>query len=238
MIMVMTPHNPLGSGGGVTADERRDMLLLEYACGALDEAASLMVASWLALSPEAKKIVAQYERLGGAMMCQTCQPERMAEDSLRQVLDKLECSERAAALAANRRTAQACNMHFPEPLQAYLDSSPAWRGLCRGIDMFELPLDDCGHAMLFRTRPGAAMDHIRPDGFDMTLVLDGAFGDGAHLYRRGDFLFADHQSGGRYVADTHMGCLSFVIGAHAPQPAPAGPTGLGALIRSFFRRSK
>jgi hypothetical protein len=76
------------------------------------------------------------------------------------------------------------------------------------------------------------MDHIRPDLFDMTLVLAGGFGDGSAAYSRGDFMFAQNLSGRRYVADSIQGCLSFVISQSAPRPV----SGIGAFIRSFFKR--
>ncbi len=218
------------------ANDRRETLLLEYACGALNEAAALMVASWLTLSPEARRAVARYETVGGALMCQGCRPERMEESSLRRVLDKLECADRAARLAACRPSPSQ-DLPLPTPLAACLTGNPIWHGLCRGTDMAELPVPDGGRAMLLRSRPGAPIDRFRPAGFEMTLVLDGGFGDGAAFYSRGDLLLREGWQTGarpnRYVADSMRGCLFFVIGDQAPKLSPGG---VKAFLKSLFRR--
>ena len=61
-------------------------LLMEYANGCLDEGQSLIIAAHVALSPSARKTVAQYESVGGAMLDDCCGKVAMTKDALALVL--------------------------------------------------------------------------------------------------------------------------------------------------------
>ena len=138
--------------------DRRDMLLLEYACGALDEAASLMVASWLTFSAEARAVVASYEMLGGTLMCQTCQPIRMEESSLRNVLDRLGI---AAHWDQPRDNETPCRANLPLPLHPYAQQN-YWQPMGHGVRILSLSLPAvCTHALADRIGTGRAIHAVR-----------------------------------------------------------------------------
>ena len=72
-----------------------EALLLAYVAGALDAAQNLAVAAHAALSLNARMRIAQLEALGGALLCQGCEPHNMSEGALDKVLGKLDacCGE-------------------------------------------------------------------------------------------------------------------------------------------------
>ena len=67
-----------------------DILVMDYACGALDESLSLLMAAHLTLSPEARRRMAMLDCLGGALMDECCEPVAMLEHSLQSVLGRLD----------------------------------------------------------------------------------------------------------------------------------------------------
>jgi putative transcriptional regulator len=190
--------------------DRHDMLLLDYASGALDEALSLIVASWLTLSPEARAIVARYETVGAHLMCQNCTPERMAEGSLKKVLDRLGARQPVAVTkAATQATGDPC---VPWPLRSYMSGCPSgWQRAGEGARILDLSLVRPGRASVLALEPGRSAPRGAGAGVEMTLVLKGAYSDGEGFYRSGQLAIHDAGFARRYTADRAEGCLTLVI---------------------------
>ena len=69
-------------------NETYHSLLIDYASGSLDEAHSLLVAAHIALSPNARRIVQEYESIAGGLLHECCAPVSMCEEALQSVQTK------------------------------------------------------------------------------------------------------------------------------------------------------
>lgn len=211
-------------------DDRRTMLLLDYACGALPEGPALLVAAWMALSPEIWRNVRQLESLGGVLMSQGCTPVRMKEDSLRQVLGRLETQERSM------QPHPASHSTLPWPLCSYLScADSAWTPVGRGIRMYDLPVQPHpGHAAVMKLQPNISAPPPRCEQVEMTLVLEGSGNDGNMLYRRGELIIRENACDTRFTAERE-GCLSFVV-SDGPGPAQKQVSAFSRFLKSLFGR--
>ncbi len=183
-----------------------DALLFEYACGALDEAASLLIAAYLTLSPPARRQVAGYEACGGALISHACAPVQMKQDSLSRVLDRMVDS------APCNDGSCAGHQGMPGILQSYVSADrKAWKPAGPGIRICEVTLASApGRASVTRMNPGRTLSR-RCEGLELALVLDGAFSDGQDFYNRGRLTIAEPGRPVRRLSDSHAGCLYFTV---------------------------
>lgn len=188
-------------------DDRRTMLLLDYACGALPEGPALLVAAWMAMSPDIWRYVRQLEALGGMLMSQQCPPVQMKENSLDRVLNRLD--EKRAANAMATRPAQS---GLPWPLCSYLDcADSAWTPAGRGVRIYDLPAQPGpGRASVMKLQPHSCAPPPCCERLEMTLILEGAGHDGQSLYRRGELVIRENHCKTSFTAQQE-GCLSFVV---------------------------
>jgi len=194
-----------------------DDLLMQYACGALDDGLALIVASHLCLSQTARMVVAQYECVGGALIEKNCQPVAMGESSLKSVLEKLNCPNSKKSCTAKKDTVPAPhNLPLPQPLCRHLSTLPAmrrsWHFIAPGISFMRLPLNvPDRHAALLRAKPGARAPHHEHKGLEITLVLHGHLHDDGMVYGPGDMIVMETHTSHHPVADPNHGCLCFVM---------------------------
>ncbi|HEY8191679.1 MAG TPA: ChrR family anti-sigma-E factor [Alphaproteobacteria bacterium] len=193
-----------------------DMLLMGYACGRLDEAQSLLVASYLSLSERARRHAALYERMGGAVMEHQCNPVAMAEGALQAVMAQLEARIPQPQKPYARRHG-VDNIPLPHPLCAQLSQRcagpPVWRAAWRGVRVLRIPAaPDCHRAIgIVLFRPGARIPMHRHEGREIMLVLDGAFTDESGTHRRGDILIMDADTFHTLRADPREGCACLIV---------------------------
>jgi putative transcriptional regulator len=221
-------------------------LLLEYATGALPEPLSLLVATHIALAPESRRQVRDFEEIGGALLEET-QPAEMADDAFDAVMARIDSDAPVvpdggtggapADDAASTRKALpegACfKVEIPAPLRAYLaDVSPgaAWRQ--RGGSVCELDLlpDYAGYkTRLLRISAGARIPQHTHDGAEYTLVLEGSFSDATGRYARGDVSVADDEVTHQPVAGRECDCICLAV-----TDAPLKMTGPFGRILNYF----
>ena len=201
--------------------------LLEYASGAASEPVALLVATHLALCPVCRRTTAELEAVGGALL-ETSAPDPVAEDSLAKLLTRLDLPEPAAV------PPQPGEPMLPQPLRGYVGGSLdqlAWRRLgpvaeARLLTGFA-PLT----TRLLQVKAGTAMPGHTHAGHELTLVLQGGFGDRTGHYLRGDVTEADGEVDHRPIADDDEPCLCLVV-----TDAPLRLTGrLGRLLNPFLR---
>ena len=192
-----------------------EALLLAYVAGALDAAQSLIVAAHAALSVTARSRIAQLEALGGTLLCQGCEPQGMSAGALDKVLAKLEgCCE--------DEHAQHCchsfpdNIKLPRTLNRTIHDTigtPQWQNYLPGFQVFDLPLE-CPQSQVrfLKAEPGRqAPAHVH-DGMEITLLLDGAYGDENGHYGCGDLIVMDQADGAHApVACREQGCICMVV---------------------------
>jgi putative transcriptional regulator len=208
-----------------------EMLLVEYATGVLDSTLSLLMASHLTLSAAARRHVAAYERLGGALIAECCEPVAMASDCLKAVMARLdECA--GDEPCAPGKAAHDFGCGLPQPLQQYMTDHAChekkWRRVRRSVSVMNVPLPGktARRAMLVQAGPGAPLPRHRLSAREYALVLQGALRDYQHgAYQTGDLLVIETSTSQRPVADAAEGCVCLVI-ADGPDAAPGWLGGL------------
>lgn len=180
-----------------------ESLLIEYAAGSLSEAKSLLVATHLALCPACRKAVEDGEIVGGALL-QSSAYTVNAGDPREPVTGS---GARDVQQAASDRGP------LPAPLRDYIGTpfadikwTPVWRGLA------EYPLPGFGQGVRLLSIPGGGrMPRHTHEADELTLVLQGAFGDVTGHYARGDVATADPSIDHRPRADAGEQCICLAV---------------------------
>lgn len=193
--------------------EQSEVLLMEYASGALDEACALLVASYVTLCPDARRYLRSCEDMGGAMMEHCCKPVAMDGGSMNKVLERLEedCPE---ASPCPDKTAFCLQNALPSPIAAYIDSCnrrAEWRRVGRGIQYCHLPVEGSRYKMaLMKLSPSRNTPRHKHTGMEITLVLDGSYSDEYGTYRTGDLIITEGVHAHRPRAND-KGCLCLTV---------------------------
>ena len=217
----MTTHNP------------GEEMLMDYAAGTLPEPLSLVIATHLALSPESRQAVADFEAIGGALL-EGVEPAAVSEGCLDAVMARLdEAGEEAIRFEAEGK--DKVNDGLPRPLRDYVGTDIEglpWRTVMRGLEEADIETGDSNYqARLMRIAPGTSMPKHTHAGNEVTLVLKGAFSDEDGRYARGDVQVADEALDHRPVAEAGEPCLCLVV-----TDAPLRLTGpLGRWLNPFIR---
>lgn len=194
-------------------NETYHSLLIDYASGALDEAHALLVAAHMALSPNARRIVREYESIAGGMLQECCAPVAMADKAWQSVLDRLddcvteECKKAKAACGCPDAEI------LPDCLHAYIDTqakSLPWHRAKAGLQTITVETR-CRQSVaeLVRIKGGATLP--KEQTYEVTLVLEGAFRDGEQIYSRGDIIILNDEEPCAPRADKKEGCIALVV---------------------------
>lgn len=189
-------------------------LLLDYAAGKTAQAASVLVATHLALCPECRRKVRGYEALGGVLM-ESEPPVAMAGDAFAAVMSRLDQAweEEAPAplLAVDAETLRL----VPEPLRGFLsagiDALP-WK--TRGLGVHEAVLDlgdPSVRSSLIRIAPGRRVLSHTHGEVERTMVLKGAYNDSTGRYARGDVAIGTPDLDHTPVAEMGEECICLTV---------------------------
>ena len=165
-----------------------DGLLLSYAAGTLPEAFNLLIAVHISLCDTCRAQLGAYDALGGALL-EVNAPALMRsgpEAALGRAGDTVP--------DAPPTTTGSTDDGFPEPLRVAVGGGPdavRWRPAGGGVRQAILPSAPGATIRLLSIPGGMAMPEHGHGGQEMTLVLQGAFIDGADTFRRGDVEWAD-----------------------------------------------
>lgn len=216
-----------------------DEFLLDHAAGNLPEAKCLLVATHLALCPEARARHAAYEEIGGALLEASggSALERIsAEGVLARIDDRAGAAPGPGASGAGRvpsadrrgRLADHLPPSLPRPLAGYVETlhGAAWRELAPGVDVLDIPVSHGdAQACLLRCRRGVTVPMHTHGGDELMLVLEGCFRDDGELYVRGDVAVNDETVTHAPVVDPVEDCLCL---AAFDEPLVLPQPGLGA----------
>lgn len=195
-------------------DESYHSLLMEYASGCLDEAHALVIATHMALSPAARKIVAQYESIGGSMLNDCCAPVAMKPDARKCVMDKLDkmvSEAKAASSCAKKNKSPSDYLEMPGCLEKYIEQT-VWHQTSNGRQTIHIKTSCSGSkAQLVKTNPGEKIATQTTTTHEITLVLRGAVQDNNARYQRGDLFIAEDGTPHILIADSNEGCVCFVV---------------------------
>jgi len=197
--------------------------LLAYAAGTLDEAASILVATHLALCPECRDVIAVAEAVGGELI-EAMQPSATVSTSFDDVMLLVAGVKTAAAdtteLRSDIRFDPAANSNhadplLPQPLRTYIPGgaeSLQWRWMGPGVRYAAvLEADDGAKVGLMRIASGTRMPHHGHSDEEFTMVLAGGYRDSFGSYRRGDVETAGTDTLHQPVADNDGDCICLVV---------------------------
>lgn len=218
-------------------------LLFDYARGALNAPAALVIETHLALDPESRSHVKDYDCIGGLLL-EDLEPVEVDPDCFAKVMARLEQDDERAQTAvpaedtAKDDGAGEADSLLPSPLRRYvgegLDSLP-WRRVMSGLEEADLEAGEEGDTQwrlrLMRIAPGTSVPQHTHKGVEYTLVLQGAYRDESGRFARGDLQVADTEVDHRPVAEPGEPCLCLVL-----TDAPLRLTGtFGRFLNPFIR---
>lgn len=200
-------------------DESYHSLLMEYASGCLDEAHALVIAAHMALSPSARKYVAQYEEIGGSLLQKCCSPVAMKPDALKCVMDKLESvsesackTVKAAGPCAGRPKLNMTNFQgVPACLESYMETA-TWKQTKDGFETIHIRTTCSGStAEMVKLSPGKSIEPRSHGVTEITLVLQGGARDAGTDYTRGDLIIIEQDGPHTLLAHDADGAVFFVV---------------------------
>lgn len=196
--------------------DAHDALLLDYAAGTLDSAHALVIAAYLTLSPEARRVVSACETLGGVLIEEMCDGATMSETCLEKLMaqiDHLEQTSPCAAVCCGSSCVKTA-APLPQPVMDLLPAGmvPRWKRAMGGVVWIDIPVEDSARPVtLMRYSPGFVMPHHTHRDTEITLILEGALEDEHGRYVRGDLVIMDPGTGHTPIADREDGCLCFTL---------------------------
>jgi len=187
-------------------------LLLDYASGAADEGAALVIASHVAWCPACREEVAKLEEVGGELLLSV--PEApVGERLLQATLARLDAA--TPSQDAVRGFDQETRRLVPAPLRRYIGRNLGeldWRRVGGLFEEAQIPLSSRHvKASLMRLQPGCPVPPHIHLGNEFSLVLDGGFTDGDQKYGPGDFDVKFSGCAHHPVVDDPEGCFSLVV---------------------------
>lgn len=176
-------------------NQTSEELLLRYAAGKLRPAPAFVVASHLAISPSSRRLAAQFESIGGALL-EREPPAELSPDLYERTLGRLDASSAAADIRSPmpNHDALAMGIALPPPLARRAIGSWRWLGPglhCARIGMTE---DPDHNLVLLRGQAGVTLPEHGHSGEELSLILKGSFQDENGRYGVGDLLYEDQDS--------------------------------------------
>ena len=207
-----------------------ESLVAQYAAGDLGYGMSVLMASFITLSPVARDQYHALEQLNGVLLDEAEQ-SAVKEDALDAImarLDEPEPEEHDVPVQENQ--------DLPAALRQLLDGSVEdadWRFAYPGVKQLKLSFGDNGETVkLLKIKPGKAAPRHTHKGIEATLVLRGAFRDGNRLYERGQLALADQHIQHRPRAEGIEDCICLAV----TDGALRFTDNIGRIARDFFAR--
>ncbi|NJL50332.1 MAG: transcriptional regulator [Blastochloris sp.] len=191
------------------AGDPADLLLADFAAGALNGPMSVLVEAHLELSPNSNSFVRDLDTLGGILLDQS--PAVALKDFDRRLAAILDDNTPAPPMPSRR--AVAADPVLPTAIRRFVGrpfSELRWSSRLPGLR--EVRLDRGGaEVSLIWLKAGHAVPSHTHTGREAVLVLQGGFSDLYGSYDRGDIAVADEMIDHKPVADEGEDCICFVV---------------------------
>ncbi|MDF2182798.1 ChrR family anti-sigma-E factor [Neptuniibacter sp. CAU 1671] len=188
-----------------------DATIFSYVAGALPQGMALVVACHLSMCDTCRSRLRAPEAVGGALL-ESLSPDRINDDALEQVLDRLdEPDSTSVSSAAEVMPVQSSEV--PQPLASLIGNSLddlEWKRMVPGICYIDLPSGPQGVTKLLRVAPGGVVLPHTHRGNELTLLLRGSLSDEIGRFQRGDVSDLDDQVEHQPLADSREGCICLV----------------------------
>ena len=169
-------------------------LLFDYATGSLGESWSVAIATHLALCPQCRSTVAEFDAVGGSLV-NTAQPVDPSESLFDAVMQKVDMTVDVPEKRGGLHNGGGHKPILPQPLRGYLGGDVDqlnWQRLGFGAHQLLISsIEDGATARLLRIPAGRPVPSHSHGGRELTLVLSGAFSDETGTYCRGDLQEVD-----------------------------------------------
>ncbi|MDW5313625.1 cupin domain-containing protein [Rhizobium sp. PL01] len=186
-----------------------DALMARYAAGILPEPARVLVEAHLQMQSANRPKVAEYETVVGDIL------ENMEPVSLTSRDAALRAIFMAAPLAiADAPSVQPANRLFPKAILDFAGHDAAdipWKRKLPGFKEYSLGKIDGCDVSFFWLKPGRVIPAHTHEGYELSLVLDGAFNDTRGRFAKGDISVADESIDHRPVAEAECPCIGFAV---------------------------
>jgi putative transcriptional regulator len=185
-----------------------DALMARYAAGILPEPARVLVEAHLEMQSINRPKVAEYEMVVGDIL------EHMEPVSLRLRDEALKAVFAAAPLAMAGTARAQPNAFFPKAIRDFagLDAAEIpWKRKLPGFKEYSLGKIDGCDVSFFWLKPGRVIPAHTHEGYELSLVLDGAFNDTRGRFAKGDISVADESIDHRPVAEAECPCIGFAV---------------------------
>ncbi|OBZ94191.1 transcriptional regulator [Pararhizobium polonicum] len=186
-----------------------DALMARYAAGILPEPARVLVEAHLEMQANNRSRVTEYEAVAGDILEKM---EPVALSSRDAALKAVFAADPPATPARARQ--RPANALFPKAVHDFIgleaDEIP-WKRKLPGFREYSLGKIDGCDVSFFWLRPGRAIPAHTHDGYELALVLDGAFNDARGRFVKGDISVADERIDHRPVAERERPCIGFAV---------------------------
>ncbi|MEM9794950.1 MAG: ChrR family anti-sigma-E factor [Pseudomonadota bacterium] len=189
-----------------------DSYLMGFAAGLLPEPFDLLVATAVSLDDEARARLAGFEAMGGALMMES-EVAPLRDDTFDAVMGRIMGTPPDDMIHSDIKTPR-MDPTFPQPLREVVGGDldeVRWRSAGMGVKQAILRMGESGSVRLLKIPAGKAMPDHGHKGTEITLVLRGAFHDGADRYGRGDVEVADPDVHHTPVAEAGEDCICLVV---------------------------
>lgn len=195
--------------------------LMSCSAGSMPEAFAAVMASHLAMCPDCRDNLMVLDDVGIALF-NGMRPEPLSSELVGTTITDKPTTQKTVKATAKTKAPQRKpgGAHqnegdVPAPLRPHvgkdLNQAP-WRWLGPGLWQCRIPLATRTRASLrlLKVAPGRHLPAHGHLGQEMTLVLRGAYSDGAVTYHEGDVASFDHDVEHQPIADDTLGCICLV----------------------------
>lgn len=165
--------------------------LISYAAGTLPNAIACVVACHISLCKECAQNVRRLEFLGGLML-KNLEPAPSENASVEVAAAEWPADNLIASDTRNGSATIVVDPMLPAPLASYLRMKAGdipWTPVVEGVQQYWIKLPKgSGQMRLLRLAPGKLLNEHSRNGSEVTLVLQGVYGDQTGDYLRGDVI--------------------------------------------------
>lgn len=188
-----------------------DALLARFVAGTLPEPAHVLVAAHLEMKAVNRPLVRDLETMAGEVLDEVA-PVALA--SRQASLDAVFASREGAIAETRTPPQRPQGALFPPALHAFtgfeVEDIP-WKTKLPGFREYDMGTIDGCEVSFFWIRPGRAVPAHTHHGYELSLVLDGAFNDARGRFGPGDMSVADDSIDHRPVAEKERPCIGFAV---------------------------
>ena len=162
-------------------------MLLEFAAGTLDTAASICVSAHLHFCPKCRAELQNLSVIGAQLMAET-QSEEVDDALLSAVMEKIDAMP-SETVHKPEATAEGAYPNCVEKLISNAPRAPVWKRLSKSVNIARLFTGQNKYEVaLHQICAGGKTPKHDHNGTEYTVVLQGCFSDERSVYNEGDFI--------------------------------------------------